>query len=248
MGRPEVKLRIDIPYAPEHGERGRLDLFLPDHASKRPIVVVIHGGALREFSKERVAGWAQFIVEQGWVAVNINYRLISDAPYPAALGDALAAYRWILETDDEDLRRQDRTRVALLGGSAGGFLAMMAGLMLGREQVRSIISISGPALPGRYGDNLHKQGLDPRLLSAPIELVGPDAPPLLATHSRNDKLVEPEESIAMVQRMRETGCSAEIYLYDGPGDQHGIWRDDRVPLRLFEHIEDVIKVFLLRTL
>jgi acetyl esterase/lipase len=243
-----VKLRIDIPYAPDHGERGRLDLFLPDHASNRPIVVVIHGGALREFSKERVTGWAEFIVEQGWVAVNINYRLLSDAPYPAALLDVLAAYQWILETDYEDLRRQDRARITLLGGSAGGFLAMMAGLMLGRDKVHSIVSISGPALPGRYGDNLLEGGLDPRLLAAPIELVDPQAPPLLATHSRNDKLVEPEESMAMVQRMREVGCSAEIYLYDGPGDQHGIWRDDRVPLRLFEHIEDVIRAFLLKTL
>jgi hypothetical protein len=86
-------------------------------------------------------------------------------------------------------------------------------------------------------------GLDPRLLCAPIELVSPDAPPLLATHSRNDKLVEPEESIAMVQKMGEMGCSAKIYLYDGPGDLHGIWRDDRIPLRLFEHIEDAIKEF-----
>jgi len=209
---------------------------------------VIHGGALREFSKERVAGWAQFIVEQGWVAVNINYRLVSDAPYPAALRDVLAACQWLRETDHEDLQRQDRTRVALLGGSAGGFLAMMAGLMLEREQVRSIVSISGPALPGRYGNNLPEESLDPQLLSAPIELVSPQAPPLLATHSRNDRLVEPEESMAMVQRMREAGCCAELYLYDGPGDQHGIWRDDRLPLRLFEHIEAAIKAFLLKTL
>jgi acetyl esterase/lipase len=184
---------------------------------------VIHGGALQEFSKERVWGWAQFIVEQGWVAVNINYRLLSDAPYPAALQDVLAALRWILETDQEDLRRQDRARIALLGGSAGAFLAMMAGLILGREH-------------------------DPRMFSAPIELVGRHAPPLLATHSRNDKLVKPGESVAMVQRMREAGRSAEIYLYDGPGDLHGIWRDDRIPLRLFEHIEEVIRTFLLKTL
>jgi acetyl esterase/lipase len=243
-----VKLRIDIPYAPEHGERGRLDLLLPDNATDRPIVVVIHGGSLREFSKERVWGWAQFIVEQGWVAANINYRLLSDAPYPAALQDVLAALRWIRETDQEDLRRQDRARIALLGGSAGAFLAMMAGLILGREQVRSIVSVSGPAQHNRYSERSSADEGDPRMLSAPIKLVGPHAPPLLVTHSRNDQLVRPEESTAMVQRMREAGCPAEIYLYDGPGDLHGIWRDDLVPLRLFEHIEEAIRGFLLRTL
>jgi acetyl esterase/lipase len=243
-----VKLRIDIPYAPEHGERGRLDLSLPDHATNRPIVVVIHGGALQEFSKERVWGWAQFIVEQGWAAANINYRLLSDAPYPAALQDVLAALRWISVTDQEDLRCQDRSRIALLGGSAGGFLAMMAGLMLGREQVRSIVSISGPAQRNRYGEESSADEVDPRMLLAPIDLVGQHAPPLLATHSRNDRLVRPEESSAIVQRMREAGCSAELHLYDGPGDLHGIWRDDGIPLRLFEHIEEVIRTFLLKTL
>ena len=243
-----MKLRLDIPYAPEHGERGRLDLFLPDHASKRPVVVVIHGGALREFSKERVAGWAEFIVEQGWVAANINYRLLSDAPYPAALQDVLAAYQWIQATDQEDLCRQDRNRIALLGGSAGAYLAMTAGLMLGRDQVRSIVSISGPAQHSRFVEGSLADEVDSRLLLAPIELVGPHAPPLLATHSRNDTLVTPDESVAMVERMREAGCSAEIHLYDGPGDLHGIWRDDHTPLRLFEHIEEVIRTFLLKTL
>jgi len=243
-----VKVRIDIPYAPEHGEHGRLDLLLPNDASNRPIVVVIHGGRLRELSKERVAGWSEFIVEQGWVAVNINYRLLPNASYPAPLQDVLAAYRWVQETDQEELRHQDRTRVALLGGSAGGFLAMMAGLILGREQVRSIVSISGPAHNIWSGEQMFKEGIDPRLFSGPIELVSPEAPPLLATHSRNDTNVNPEESIAMVQRMRDAGCHAEIHLYDGPGDQHGIWRDDRIPLRLFQHIEDAIAAFLRKTL
>jgi acetyl esterase/lipase len=239
---------MDIPYVAERGERGRLDLLLPNQAANQPIVVVIHGGALQEFSKERVWGWAQFIVEQGWVAVNVNYRLLSDALYPAALQDVLAALRWIQETDQEDLRRQDRSRVALMGGSAGAFLAMMAGLILGRKQVRSIISISGPAQRNRYGERSSAEEIDLRMLSAPIDLVGQHAPPLLATHSRNDTLVKPAESVAMVERMRDAGCSAEIYLYDGPGDLHGIWRDDRVPLRLFEHLEDVIKAFLMKTL
>ena len=125
---------------------------------------------------------------------------------------------------------------------------MMAGLMLGREQVRSIVSISGPAQRNRYGEESPADDVDLRMLSAPIELVGPHSPPLLATHSRNDQLVRPQESTAMVQRMRAAGCSAEIYLYDGPGDLHGIWRDDLVPLRLFEHIEEVIKAFLTKTL
>lgn len=243
-----MQVKRDISYAPHHGQRGLLDLFLPDQASDRPIVMVIHGGGLQALSKERMAGVSAFIAEQGWVAVNINYRLLPDYAFPAPLQDVLAAYGWILDTDQEDIRCQDRTRIALLGASAGAFLAMAAGLILGHKQVRSIVSISGPARRRRSSDELSCANLDPRLLSAPIELVGAEAPSLLATHSRNDELVKPEESVAIVERMRESGCQAELYLYDGPGNQHGIWRNDRSPLRFFQHLEEMIAAFLRKTL
>jgi len=243
-----MKVKRDISYALQHGKRGLLDLFLPDQASNCPIVMVIHGGGLQALSKERMAGISALMVEQGWVAVNINYRLLPDHPFPAALQDVLSAYRWILDTDQEDVRRQSRTRIALLGASAGAFLAMAAGLILGREQVRSIVSISGPAQRRRSSDKVLGEGLDSRLFLAPVELVGPEAPPILATHSRNDELVKPEESVAIVQRMQEAGCQAELYLYDGPGDLHGIWRNDQPPLRFFEHLEEVIAAFLRKTL
>jgi acetyl esterase/lipase len=196
-----------------------------------------------------VAGWAQFLVEQGWVAVNINYRLITQAPYPAALQDVLAAVRWIQETDQAVLCRQDRGRMALLGGSAGGFLVMMAGLILGQEQIRSIVSISGPSQYSRSIENAVKtEGTDPRMFSPPIELVGPEAPPLLCTHSRNDTLVNHQQSVAIIEKMKNAGRCAELYLYDGPNEMHGIWRDDVLPLRLFQHIEDRIASFLQETL
>ena len=91
--------------------------------------------------------------------------------------------------------------------------------------------------------------MDPRLFAAPIELViNGNVPPFLAVHSRNDELVRPSESVAMVERLRETGNRAELYMYDGPGVQHGIWRNDQPPLRFFEHIEQAIADFLRETL
>ncbi len=237
----------NIYYAPDHGERGKLDLFLPEGASNRPIVMVIHGGGLQALNKERMDGVSEFIVERGWAVVNVNYRLLPGHPFPAPLEDVLLAYQWILDTDHELVCRQDRTRISLLGASAGGFLAMAAGLILGMRQVRAIVSISGPAQ--RRRDKVTPNGnLDPKLFQAPIELVSANAPPLLAVHSRNDQLVKPEESVAIVRRMRETGRPAELYLYDGPGDLHGIWRNEQPPLRFFEHIEDAIAAFLHKTL
>ncbi len=234
----------DIAYAPEHGERGLLNISLPDQGTACPIVMVIHGGALREFSKERMAGVVAWIVEQGWAAVNINYRMLPDHPYPASLEDTLAACRWVCEGKHKELERHDLGQVALLGASAGGFLALAAGLILGSQHVRAIVSISGPTQPGWYGQDVSREGYDPRLFCAPTELVGPDAPPILAVHSRNDKLVAPEESAAMVEGMQNAGRSARLYLFDGPGEQHGIWRNTQEPLYLFPHIEGAIADFL----
>ena len=57
-----------------------------------------------------------------------------------------------------------------------------------------------------------------------------------------------DHSTAIVERVQEAGARAELYLYEGHNDLHGIWRDDRPPLRLVGHIEKAIVVFLRKTL
>ena len=69
-----LELVRDIAYAPAHGERGLLDLALPDDANGRPVVMVVHGGGLQALSKARMDRVAEFVAEQGWAAVNVNYR------------------------------------------------------------------------------------------------------------------------------------------------------------------------------
>ena len=240
--------KTNIAYAPEHGERGNLDIFLPNNASNCPLVMIIHGGGLQSLIKERMTGVSQFIAEQGWVAVNVNYRLLPHNPFPEPLEDVLAAYRWIQETDNEDIRRQDTSRVSILGASAGDFLVLAMGMILGKGNIRSIVSVSGPSQRSRIGQMIPHDKRDPQLFTAPINLVSEDSPPIMAVHSRNDELVKPEESIAIVEKMQKSGYHAELYLYDGPGKQHGIWRDEQPPLRFFPHIEKAIADFLAKTL
>jgi hypothetical protein len=66
-------------------------------------------------------------------------------------------------------------------------------------------------------------------------------PPLLPRNER-------EQSVAIVETMRGAGCRAEPDLCDGPGNQHGIWRDDRLPLCFYPHLENAIATFLRETL
>ena len=50
--------------------------------------------------------------------LGLNYRLAPEHPFPAAVEDAAAAYRWLLDTGFEP------ARIAMVGDSAGGGLAL----------------------------------------------------------------------------------------------------------------------------
>jgi acetyl esterase/lipase len=61
----------------------------------------------------------------------VEYRLAPEAPYPAALDDTLAAWRWI-QANYRELGA-DQRRISIGGDSAGGNLAAVAALILKAE-------------------------------------------------------------------------------------------------------------------
>ncbi len=238
-----MKTRLDVAYAPEHGQRGKLDIHLPDDAESLPVVMVIHGGGLRSLSKERMRNVCTFLVEQGWAAVNVNYRLLPDNPFPAPLEDVLDAFRWLQQTEDADLVRQDRTRVAVLGASAGGYLVSMMGVLLGKDQLNAVVDISGPSTRRRTEEPV--EGYDEQWFKPPVELAHAGAPPFLCVHSTCDGVVDFSESERLVAALRDAGGQAELYSYEGPDQLHGIWTKQDAPMpRLLPELEARIAEFL----
>jgi len=82
----------------------------------------IHGGGLvigRAVQDDRLC--ALTARELGILVVSVEYRKAPEHPFPAALEDCLAGWRW-LQCEAERLR-VDPTRIALGGQSAGGGLA-----------------------------------------------------------------------------------------------------------------------------
>lgn len=66
-------------------------------------------------------------LEAGWNAVNVSYRLGGVARAPAAVEDVRCALRWVFQhADDYDF---DKSRLVLTGFSAGGHLALVAGML-----------------------------------------------------------------------------------------------------------------------
>lgn len=110
----------DIAYGAD--PRQRLDIFTLHGATKRQVLIFVHGGAFTRGSKsvngdfyDNVAYW---FARQGLVAVNVEYRLAPEAQFPAGAQDVGRAVEWVAEHiaayggDPGDL--------VLMGHSAGG--------------------------------------------------------------------------------------------------------------------------------
>ncbi len=105
----------------------KADVYRPDGDALRPIVVWIHGGALimgnRQGISERIK---KMVLGAGYVLVSIDYRLAPESKLPAVIEDVEDAFRWIRQQGAE-LFHGDTGKIAVMGGSAGGYLTLVTG-------------------------------------------------------------------------------------------------------------------------
>jgi acetyl esterase len=117
----------------------RARVYRPDAEGPLPTVVFIHGGGFVLGDVETHDNQCRTIAnELGAVVLSTDYRRAPEAPFPAALDDALAATRWAAEHLDE--LGGDPARLAVAGDSAGGNLAAV---------VAQLACDTGPALAGQ---------------------------------------------------------------------------------------------------
>ncbi|MCW2849301.1 MAG: alpha/beta hydrolase [Marmoricola sp.] len=87
-----------------------------------PTLLFIHGGGWMYGDLESHDAECRFLAEASGVQVlAIDYRLSPEHPFPAAVEDCRAAYRWLVEHADEV--NADPARLAVGGDSAGGAMA-----------------------------------------------------------------------------------------------------------------------------
>src|ERR1700754_4536862 len=116
-----VRIERDVKYGTD--DHNLLDIFMPEPVSSaRPVLIFIHGGAFIGGNK-RMPGspfydnlmlWA---AKNGFVGVNMNYRLAPQAPWPAGAEDIATVVQWV--TDKIAGRGGNPSRIYLMGHSAG---------------------------------------------------------------------------------------------------------------------------------
>ena len=148
-----LPLERDIVFNPGDKEPLKLDVCKPPKGTKPyPVVVCVHGGAWQQGGRAQFHQWISELAEHGYFAASIDYRLAPKHRWPAQIEDVKCAIRFLRSKAKEwDL---DSDRFAVMGRSAGGQLALMAGLADGFEgkgghaafssKVRLIVNYMGP--------------------------------------------------------------------------------------------------------
>jgi dipeptidyl aminopeptidase/acylaminoacyl peptidase len=216
------------------------------------VLVDVHGGPTDQATvdwKPRI----RWFVSRGWAVFTPNYRgstgygrgyrhALDLAWGEVDVADTVSGLR-ALGHDD----RVDASRAAVMGGSAGGFTALLVAAH-GPAVVRAAVSLFGVTdlfdlaatthrFESRYLDRLvgtlpeHADRYEAR---SPVTRAREIAVPVLLLQGADDKVVPPSQAQLLVDSMRAAGGTVEHHVYEGEG--HGFSREATI-IDSFERIE-----------
>jgi acetyl esterase/lipase len=124
----EYQVQANVTYLTGSGYESKLDVYRRrDVATPQPTLVFYHGGGwilgTKESSFMSIMPW----LEMGWNVVNVEYRMAKVALAPAAVEDAQCALRFVVSQAKN--YNIDTNRIVVSGESAGGHLALAAGMI-----------------------------------------------------------------------------------------------------------------------
>jgi len=212
-----------------------LRIYSPDDLARpAPALLYLHGGGFVIGDLDTHDAPCSYLARaSGGVVVSLAYRLAPEHPFPAAVDDALAGFRWLAE--HADALGLDPARLAVGGDSAGGNLAAVIAQVATREawKVRPAFQLLlYPATDMRREHASHREFADGYLLSAATiswflghylrgdaDVLDPRASPLLAADLRGlppaylaiagfDPLRD--EGRAYAERMRAAGVAVQL--------------------------------------
>jgi len=222
-----VRVIPDIEYGVAGGQRLLLDACLPPSRTSstpnapapapRAAIVMVHGGSWTRGDKadpeyRDVCTW---LAKAGYPTFNVDYRMDPAFIFPAALEDVKSAVTWLRDPVQLGRFNLDPTRIAALGGSAGGNLASLLGTtgtgpLTEGTRVSAVVDLSGPAdltgpdaKPAFIPVQLAFLGCTSEVdcpaarAASPIFAVSADDPPFFIANSTNELIpIEQSERFA----------------------------------------------------
>lgn len=224
----------DVVYGTGGGQELALDLYYPEGLrAPVPAIIFIHGGGWRSGKRQDYKLYTTQFAQMGYVVATVSYRLRADGYFPNCVEDVKCAVRW-MRANAERLKIDDE-RMAVIGGSAGGHLAMMVGFASdvpefegtgGNEGVSSavaaVIDIYGPtdfttgpnrnhSLLTNFMQGTYEELPEKFRKGSPLFYVDANDPPTLIIHGTVDSLVPVRQSDLLAEKFQELG---NYYWYD----------------------------------
>ena len=234
--------QLNVTYTKVNGWDGKVDLYLPPKTNKQtPVVINIHGGGWKNGVKESQGGFSTFF-KAGFAVANIEYRLTGQATAPAAIEDTRCVLIYLIK-NAKDLNI-DVNKIIIMGGSAGGHLALMGGLLANDHRFDTncpgVENIKVAAIIDKYGiTDVWDWAYGPNLTSksatqwlgdkakdeafaksvSPIYYISKSSPPVFIVHGDADPTVPYQQSVNLHKKLLETGVKTEFITV--PGGLHG---------------------------
>ena len=209
-GRSSRPVEVDEHvYSAPGGKQLGLDLYRPVGVQERlPGIVVIHGGSWQGGGRQDFSALNRYLAARGYLVAAVSYRFAPQFPFPAARDDVAAAVRFL--KNNASSLGLDADRLALIGRSAGGQLALISAYTLRDPAIKGVVSYYGPvALRWGYANPAKLSIIDSSAIldaylggppdthagqyqaASPLSHVGHATPPTLLINGLRDELVSP---------------------------------------------------------
>lgn len=254
-----------------YGRAGNVDLKLdvftagPETVS-RPTVIYFHGGGWVCLRKEERAFYVLPYLARGMNAVNVEYRLASAARAPAAVEDVRRALHWVYGHAQE--YGFDTQRLVVIGESAGGHLALMAGMLNSEDgfddafawsqrqtpvKAAAIINYFGPTDLVGY---LQERNVPPFLIEwlgptagrmalakqlSPLTYVRKGTPPIITIHGSKDGGVPYSQAVRLHEALAAANIPNQLLTIQGGAHGQRSWTCEdnlRAQQTIFKFLEE----------
>jgi alpha-L-fucosidase 2 len=240
-----------VVYGVADGQQLTMDYYAPKGGSIHPIAVIIHGGGYHggDSKSGSEAYVADFLAPAGYAVFSVNYRVAPKYPYPCMVLDVQRAVRYIRYNASK--WNADPEKIALVGGSAGGFVSNMVGLLNGDGDPKAAdpvdrVSAKAQAVVSLYAQSSFEfvplnadvhRFLDPLIAqkgekeaireASPITYVSKDDPPFLQIIGDQDEYIPVSETVNLEKALHKVGVRCDTIVIAGGKHGTGGWNSIR---------------------
>jgi acetyl esterase/lipase len=227
MSGGDVLIRRGIEFAKPRGVPLTVDVYRPGSAGPHPILLQLYGGAWQRGSPEDNPTFASYFASTGYLVIALDYRHAPEWKWPAQIQDVRAALGWVIAHAAE--YEGDRTRIGVIGRSAGAQLALVAAYQAGMPLIRAVASFYGPAdLVEGWREPPRPDPLDIRAIletylggtpdtipavyhdASPVTYALARVPPTLLIYGARDHVVEARFGRELNDRLQKSGATSVL--------------------------------------